>query len=141
MAEEVLHNAYLRILEGKATFDGRSSFKTWMFGVIRNMALQNRSQLFRGLARIRQTLLPVSSGSSDTEDQLYRSEMRDRFGRLLGKLSSRQKEVLQLVFYHDMTIEEAARVMRVSLGSARTHYQRGKHRLGLELQKAGFSHD
>ena len=29
-AEEVLQSVYLKILEGKARFDGKSSFKTWL---------------------------------------------------------------------------------------------------------------
>ena len=37
------------------------------------------------------------------------------------------------MFYHGMTIEEAAQVMNVSLGSARTHYKRGKAALAMEI--------
>jgi RNA polymerase sigma factor (sigma-70 family) len=54
--------------------------------------------------------------------------------RCLQQLPARQAEVLHLVFYQDLTINEAANVMRVGIGSARQHYERGKARLRTLLQ-------
>lgn len=40
LAAEVLQQAYCRILTGDASFAGKSNFSTWVFGVIRNVALE-----------------------------------------------------------------------------------------------------
>src|SRR5262249_14289025 len=42
LAEEVLQMSYLKVLSGEARFDGRSAFKTWLFGVIRRTAAGER---------------------------------------------------------------------------------------------------
>jgi DNA-directed RNA polymerase specialized sigma24 family protein len=41
-AEEVVQSAYLRVLEGQARYAGRSSFKTWLFSVVRTVAGEMR---------------------------------------------------------------------------------------------------
>jgi RNA polymerase sigma-70 factor (ECF subfamily) len=135
LAEEVLQSAYLRIISRRATFNGDSSLKTWVFGVIRWTA---RTELRRRLFWIRRHT--DSEGANEVVDMsrgpdviAERSEEREALIHALESLSRRQREVLQLVFYHDMTIEEAARVMKVSLGSARTHYDRGKKSLAQKL--------
>ncbi len=132
-AEDVLQTVYLKILQGKARFDGRSSFKTWLFAVIRLTAAQERRRdWLRRLRLLRYE--PESAATESVEDVRPLQEA-------LATLPRRQREVLHLVFYQEMTIEEAGAVMGVSLGSARTHYERGKHRLRELLSKTDVLHE
>jgi RNA polymerase sigma-70 factor, ECF subfamily len=130
-AENVLQAVYLKLLEGKARFDGRASFKTWLFAVIRRTAIDERRRQWLRWLRMGSYEESIGRAACDeTQDEvIYRSEIRASFRRALAELPRRQREVVQLVFYHDLSLAESAEVMRVSLGSARTHYERGKQRL------------
>ena len=145
-AEEVLQTVYLTVLDGRARYHGRSSFRTWLFGVIRlTAASERRKAWLRGLLLERESgkreggsgkreagiLAPDSFPAPDAEAEL--ESRRQSLGHSLAQLAARQREVLQLVFYHDLTVDEAATVMGVSVGSARTHYARGKARLATLL--------
>ena len=126
-AEEVLQTVYLKVLEGKARFDGRSSLKTWLFAVIRRTALAHRrTRWISALAMLRMPT-PEPAVQEHAEDTR-------RLVAALRKLARRQREVLELVFYHDMTVEEAGAAMQISVGSARVHYARGKKRLEAMLR-------
>src|SRR5256885_17149412 len=41
-AEDALQASYLKILDGRARFDGRASFRTWLFAGVRNTAAELR---------------------------------------------------------------------------------------------------
>ena len=125
-AEEVLQTVYLKILQGKASFDGQSKLQTWLFAVIRNTAIsERRKSLVRSIAT------PPFENTIDARSQidLERSEMQQRFQAALQRLPARQRETLHLVFYQELSLSEAAQVMSISIGSARQHYERGKNRL------------
>ena len=134
-AEDVLQEAYLKILEGRARFLGRSSLKTFFFSVIRRTASEHRR---RALWR---RFLPLG-GESDRplrgplpdEPPAAAVERRIFVGRALRALARRQREVLTLVFAHGLTVEESAAALGISAGSARVHYQRGKARMATLLR-------
>jgi RNA polymerase sigma-70 factor (ECF subfamily) len=139
LAEEALQTAYLRILSGQARFDNRSALRTWVFGVIRLSALEEtrRRRLIRAREPGDDELSDLAADPAPGSDVLAeQAQLRESLVDALGTLSERQREVLDLVFYHDMTIEEAAGVMGISVGSARTHYSRGKKALAALLASA-----
>lgn len=136
-AEDVLQIVYLKVLDGKARFSGTSSFKTWLFAVIRKTASdQRRRSVLRALTTLRAAEHRTTAIRIVHPDDLaYRAEIQGIFKRALARLPGRQREALELVFYHELSLQEAAAVMGVSLGSARTHYERGKKRLRQTLEE------
>lgn len=124
-AEEVLQTVYLKVLDGRARFDGRSTLRTWLFAVIRRTAAQHRRTAWLHRRRTEPLVEVPAVEEATAEDD---GRMED-LTRALKRLSRRQREVLLLVFYHDHTIEQAAEILGIGLGSARTHYERGKARL------------
>lgn len=138
-AEDVLQNAYLKLAQERLRFEGASSFKTWWFGVVRLTALEEfRRQRYRESLLGKLLAQLVGGSAQDPRPSPARQvELDERTAELrqcLAQLPARQAEVLHLVFYQDLTLREAAAVMRVGLGSVRQHYQRGKARLRALLQ-------
>ena len=130
-AEDVLQTTYLKILEGKACYRGEASFKTWLFAVIRKTAASERRKNM--LRRLRlpglQSQHDRVPASQEPDVACGLSERQLFFRSALQSLPARQQEALHLVFYQDLSLREAAMVMGVSIGAARTHYERGKKRL------------
>lgn len=130
VAEDVLQTAYLKVLDGRARFDQRFEFRPFLFGVIRHTAKEERR---RNLVRTALSLFRSDADQLSVSplglESLLRSERTRELHREFARLSIRQREVLHLVFYQDLTIADAAVTLGISVGSARTHYERGKAHL------------
>jgi len=74
-------------------------------------------------------LAPAREDEPGTISRIELDESARELKAALSQLPPRQSEILHLVFYQDLTISGAAAVMGISLGSARTHYERAKTRL------------
>jgi RNA polymerase sigma factor (sigma-70 family) len=129
-AADVLQTVYLKVLQGGARFDGRAAFKTWLFAVIRNTAAAERRHHW--LRRLKWAASSPTAADLQPAPQtagIERAERRQAIESALARLPRRQQEVLHLVFYQDLSLTEAAAAMGLGIGSARTHYARGKRRL------------
>lgn len=138
-AEDVLQTTYLKILDGRARYRGRSSLKTWLFSVIRKTAAGGFRQraLRERLLGESQVQLPVPAAPAPPDRFVAGAEQKERLERALAGLARRQRQVVELILSHELSLREAASVLGISIGSARTHYDRAKRRLASALGGGG----
>ena len=128
MAEDLVQQAYVELLSGKARFDGRSSLKTFVFSVVQNLA---GSRLRRLATRLRfvQTHVPSELATEEHVPTEHR-----QIWSAVKSLPDRQRDIIELVFCRELTVEQSAVVMGVSAGTARVHYDRAKKALRKQLE-------
>lgn len=124
-----MQQAYVELLSGRARFDNRSTLKTFVFGVVQNLA---RSRFRRQNTRLRLIDSYASEQVETTEDEHDHGNLKVVW-EAVESLPQRQRDITELVFISDMTIEEASQVMGVSLGTGRVHYDRAKKSLAEKL--------
>ena len=125
LAKDVIQQVYLKILEGKSKLKHDANCKTWLFAVIR----------FTAIDELRKS---GKTESLDSEVELIWDEPEaepENYEALVRRLPRMQQEVILMVFYHEMTLEQAAEVLALHIGTVRTHYDRGKRKLREWIEK------
>ena len=124
-AEDLVQQAYVELLTGKARFDGQSSLKTIVFAVVQNLS-RNRYRRLATRMRLLGKVAPETGAEVVQPDEP--SEHQDVW-QAVQALPARQRDIVELIFCRDMTIEEASAVMGVTTGTGRVHYDRAKKTL------------
>lgn len=129
-AEDLMQQAYVELLSGRARFDARSSLKTFLFGVVQKLA-HNRFRRLAARLRLHAKYAREHGGDSAAPPRV------DEGGiwRHVRELPARQRDIIELVFCRELTVEQAATVMGISAGSASVHYDRAKKVLRQRLRE------
>ncbi len=130
VAEDLVQQAYVELLTGRAKFEGRSTLRSFVFSVVQNLA---KSRFRRMASRLRLLQL-IELNTLEQSIEAPSINGNQRLWRSINGLPQRQRDVVELVFCRDMSIEDASRVMGVSVGTARTHYDRAKKTLRARLK-------
>ncbi len=130
-AEDLMQQTYVELLSGNARFDNRSSLKTFVFSVIQNLAKSRYRRLATRLRLVRSYPQDIAG------DQVVENEpaIDDSVWRTVKALPARQRDIIELVFCRDLTIEEASAVMGITVGTGRQHYDRAKKALRNRLRE------
>lgn len=135
LAEEVLQDVMLAAWRGAEGFRGDSKVLTWLLSIARNRAINARR-------KYRPTLVPYQDAlDSPTDDtgpfeRLVRQSEHHAVRTVLEQLPDHQREVLVLVFYHQLTEAEVAGVLDIAVGTVKSRLHRGKQALRRALEYA-----
>jgi RNA polymerase sigma-70 factor, ECF subfamily len=133
--EDLVQDALTRAACGWRTFDGRASFRTWLFQVVVNTFRDRLDAKGRGApkgSRVATEEL-VDTRASDPAAEAQAGELGERVAALVSGLPPRQREALVLCAYERLTAPEAAAVLGVSPQNVRTSLHFARERLRAQL--------
>jgi RNA polymerase sigma-70 factor, ECF subfamily len=142
VAEEAVQDAWLGVVRGVEQFEGRSSFKTWLFRILVNRVRSAGSReptdpsidVAQAVDPARfdadgQWADPVEHWTEVSEDRLDAARWFPVLKTALDKLPERQRQVVLLRDAEGLSSEEACSVLGISLGNQRILLHRGRTRL------------
>ncbi len=134
LAEDALSEVFLDVWRQAGSFEGRSSVSTWLLAMARNKAwsaLRKRreSALDEGVAEA------MEDEGDDPEVQLQKSDKGAAIRACMEKLSPEHREVLDLVYYHETSVEEVAMIVQIPENTVKTRLFHARKKLA-ELLKA-----
>ncbi|MBO5496448.1 MAG: RNA polymerase sigma factor [Oscillospiraceae bacterium] len=134
-AEDLMLDAFAEAAAG-ARFSGKSTFKTWLFAIGKKLALRHLRR--RRLASGYQTL-PDETVQPPELDILKEERSRQLF-LALSRLREEYRQILLLLYFEEMSHEEAALVMGKTRKQLYNLAERGRKALKDQLERMGFDH-
>ena len=128
-AEDIVQETFLAAFEGWNRFEGRSSVKTWLTGILVKKAARHRRY-----RKLRNTLsldhlsgvLRSAFGHTQTTVPLSKHEMRMDIETLFGTLSPEHREAMALREVQGMSYKEMAAVLGVPVGTVESRLHRAR---------------
>lgn len=149
-AADTTQDVFLKVFRGMKHFHGGSSLKTWIYRIALHEAANRRRWWFRHKAR-ETSIEPVESEGAGTGagenamqvaltdhaespfDNVAHHEVQHRVEEELEKLSEPYRTTLILRDLEDMSYEEIAEVLDISLGTVKSRLTRGREALRQRL--------
>jgi RNA polymerase sigma-70 factor (ECF subfamily) len=136
-AEDLLSEVFIEVWRNAGRFEGRSEVSTWLLAIARNKAF---SMLRRRSAEEadEQELERIEDPADGPEAALQNSERSELLRDCLSKLSPAHREIIDLVYYHERSIDDVARIIGIPLNTVKTRMFHARKRIGEMLAARGL---
>jgi RNA polymerase sigma-70 factor, ECF subfamily len=133
-AEDVVSEVFIDVWRNATNFEGRSEASTWLLAIARNKAFSLLRRK-RDVGLDEEAAAAIEDDADDPEVTLQKKSKGEALRACLSQLSPQHREVVDLVYYHDKSIEDVALIVGVPEGTVKTRVFHARKRLA-ELAKA-----
>jgi RNA polymerase sigma-70 factor, ECF subfamily len=126
-AEDLVSEVFIDVWGQASRFEGRSQVTTWILSIARFKALSALQRHRRRDAELDETAMELIEDAADSPEQtVLNSDLSAQLRTCLSQMSQEHREVIDLVYYREKTIEEVADIMRTPKNTVKTrmHYAR-----------------
>ena len=137
-AEDLLSEVFIELWRHAASFQGRARLSTFILTIARNKAVT----FLRGrmdLPLDDEAAAAIPDDASTLEERLDASQRGAILRRCLAELSPAHREIIDLVYYHERSVEEAAVILSVPAATVKTRMFYARKRLAECLRAAGIA--
>jgi RNA polymerase sigma-70 factor, ECF subfamily len=137
MAEDLVSQVFLDVWRTARQFEGRSQVSTWLLSIARFKALTSLRQ--RRFEDIDQEDVREIADESDTpETSLERATTGEILRACIAKLSPAHREIINLVYYHEKSVEEVGVIIGIPQSTVKTRMFYARKQLADLLKCAGI---
>ena len=140
-AEELAEDTFFRIVTRRPRFIAKYSFKTWLYTIGRNIAINHLKYLGKVTNISFEDLESIQNDETALEQSYIREEQKILLHKALSKIKSEYSQVLYLKFFEDLPNEQIAVVMKKNKRQIENLIYQAKQSLKSELDKEGFHYE
>ena len=136
IAEELTNEVFLEAWRNAGTFEGKASASTWLLSIAHHRAVSSLRKR-RELAWNEETAAEIADTDDDPEVVAQKADKSVQLRRAMDQLSPVHREIIDLVYYHEMSIAEVSEVVRIPENTVKTRMFYARKRLSEILKTAG----
>jgi len=135
-AEDVISEVFLDVWRQADKFEGRSAVSTWLLAIARFKAMSSmRRKPEEELDE--ETAGAIEDSSDDPEVVAQKKDMGKVLRACVQKLSAEHREVVDLVYYHEQSVKDVARIVGIPEATVKTRMFYARKQMSELLKAAG----
>jgi len=136
-AEDLLAEVFFDAWRQAERFEGRSQVSTWLLAIARNKTLS--AMRSRRIDQLDDSFAEtIEDQADDPETALDRKHTSALVQKCLTRLSAAHRQVIDLVYYHEKSMQEIAEIIGIPIGTVKTRMFCARKQLAVLLADAGY---